>query len=264
VPELRVRVTDLAGLLPPARRSALEASLERFERETTHQLAVLTVSSLEGEPIEQFSLRVVEAWKLGRGDFDNGMLVLVAAGDRQARIEVGYGLEGVVPDTVASRVLREQMIPRFRKGRMGEGIEAGVQALMQAARGERLAALPEPERGPATDPLAVAFFMGLVGGFAASVIARRRVAVRTGLGAALAGVGGWLLISLGIGLLAALIGGALGLSGFGGAARRRWRGAPWGGGGGWGRPGGFGGVGRSGGFGGLGGGFGGGGATGRW
>jgi uncharacterized protein len=259
VPALRERVTDQAALLPAAHRAALEAELERFERETSHQIAVLTVPSLEGEPIEDYSMRVVEAWKLGRGDVDNGILVVIASADRAWRIEVGYGLEGVVPDALAARIGREQMVPRFREGRMAEGIEAAVAALMQAARGEPIPT-PAPAPPSGLDPLAVAFLMGLLGAFAASVVARRRRALRSGLGAALAGAAAWLLLaSVAIGLLAAAIGAVLGLSSFSGVPRgRRGRSFAW-----LPRGGGFAG-GRAGGFRGGGGGFGGGGASGRW
>ncbi len=263
MPPLRERVTDRAAIFTPEQRAALDDRLARFESETTHQIAVLTVPSLEGEPIEDFSMRVVEAWKLGRGDVDNGMLVLVAVGDRQTRIEVGYGLEGVVPDALASRVIREQMVPHFRGGRMDEGIEAGVRALMQAARGESVS--PGPVREVDADPLLVAFFFGLVGAFLAWLVARRSRALRSGLGAILAGAGASLLVaSIGIGVMAAVIAAVLGLMGFSGLpqGRHRWGGGPWVG---LPRGGGFGGYrGGGGGFGGLGGGFGGGGATGRW
>ena len=115
VPELRGRVNDLAGLLAPDEARALESRLADFERETSHQIVVLTVPSLEGEAVEAFAIRVADAWQIGHEDLDNGVIVVVSAGDRRARIEVGYGLEGVIPDAVAARILRERMIPRSRE-----------------------------------------------------------------------------------------------------------------------------------------------------
>ncbi|MDJ0869752.1 MAG: TPM domain-containing protein, partial [Myxococcota bacterium] len=121
VPALRARVNDTAGLIPAARERRLEDELARFEAETSHQIAVLTVASLEGEPIESFSLRVVEDWQLGQAGADNGLLILVASQDRQARVEVGYGLEGVVPDVIAKRILEDVMFGHFRAGDFAAG-----------------------------------------------------------------------------------------------------------------------------------------------
>ena len=267
VPALHARVTDEARLLPPERAARLEQTLARFEQETTHQLAVLTVAGLEGETIEAFSLRAAEQWKLGRRDADNGVLIVVAPNERRARIEVGYGLEGALPDALASRILRQRMTPRFAQGDYAGGIEAGVDAVMAALRGEVLPAAP-PARGgsPHEDTLASLLFAGVAAMLLSSPLRRRR-----GL-AALAGggVGGglcWLLLaSLGWAAAGALLGallGALGPAGLGGPGGMRGRRGvflPGGfGGGGFGR-GGFGG----GGFGGGGGGFGGGGASGSW
>jgi uncharacterized protein len=264
VPPLAARVNDLAGLLTPAERVALEARLAAFETETSHQLAVLTLPSLEGEDLAAYSLRVVETWRLGQIGLDNGLLILVAAQDRVARIEVGYGLEGVVPDALAARIVRETMIPRFREGRMGEGISAGADALMRAARGEVI----PPERrpvfvphAPSGDPVAAVFFCAMVGGFVGALVGgRRRRAFGAGVGATLAGVGAWLMIaSLFWTALAAAFGGALGAGELGRSLPGGRRGGAWGGG-----FGGGGGGGGGGGFSGGGGGFGGGGASGRW
>jgi uncharacterized protein len=256
-------VTDLAGVLDPAAAARLESRLADFERETTHQIAVLTVPTLEGEPIETFALRVAESWQLGQAGADNGILVVVAPRDRRARIEVGYGLEGVVPDVVAKRVLEDVMFSHFRGGDFAGGIEAGVGALMQAARGE-VVELPPARRGaPHADPLSVVFFAALLGTVVATPLRRARP-----LGSIVGGgIGGgitWLLLaSLGWAAAAFVIAAALGAIGpasLGGGGRR---GGPIffpSGRGGWGGGGGFGG----GGFGGGGGGFGGGGASGSW
>src|SRR5262249_51055727 len=104
-PLLRARVPDLAGLLPPADAARLEAKLAAFERETSHQIAVLTVPSLGGEPIETFAHRAAEQARLGQQGVDNGILLVIAVQDRRARVEGGYGLEGAVPAAIAKRIV---------------------------------------------------------------------------------------------------------------------------------------------------------------
>ncbi len=255
-------MTDRADLLPPDAEARLEQRLAAFERETTHQIAVLTLPSLEGEPIESLSLRAVEAWKLGRADVDNGILLLVSAGDRRARIEVGYGLEGAVPDIVAKRVLEDILFPRFRTGDFAGGIEAAADALMQASRGEEVAALARPrprERTQGQDPLGTVFFLSFLGMLVAlpfrSATKRKPLAAMVGGGVAAA------LVQIFLGalpwtLLGLVLGGVLGWFAPMGSPGHR------GGAGGWG--GSRGGFGSGGGFGGGGGGFGGGGASGSW
>ena len=264
VPPLRARVNDLAGVLDPPAAARLETRLEAFERETTHQIAVLTVPSLEGEAIEPFALRVAEAWQLGPAGVDNGILLVVAPGDRRARIEVGYGLEGAVPDAIAKRVLEDVMFPHFRRGDFGAGIEAGAGALMQAARGEQVdvpRSTPPARRGaPHGDPLAVVFFAALLGTVLAAPLRRARPLSSLVGGAASGGLTWLLLASLGWAAAAFVIAFVFGLGGPVGGGRGRRGGHIFLPGGGWGRGGGFGG----GGFGGGGGGFGGGGASGSW
>ena len=265
MPALTARVTDLANLLPPAREQALEEKLARFERETSHQLAVLTVPTLEGEPIESFALRAAEKWQLGQRGLDNGMLLVVASQDRQARVEVGYGLEGVVPDVVAKRVLEDVLFPRFRTGDYAGGIDAATDALIQAARGEVIPAERRPSaqlraRGE-VDPLPTVFFVALLGSFLATPFRRGARPLGALVGGGASGLIVYLLLaSLGWAALAAVLGGFFGAAGgLGGGRRRGGFGFPGGFGGG-----GFGGGGFGGGFGGGGGGFGGGGASGRW
>lgn len=142
VPPLRGRVNDLAGLIPGDRARALEERLARFEKETSHQIAVLTIPSLEGEDLEGFSIRVAESWKIGKKGFDNGVILLVAKNDRKLRIEVGYGLEGVLPDAIASRIVREVIVPHFRANDFTGGIEAGVEAVIKVTRGEPIPEIP--------------------------------------------------------------------------------------------------------------------------
>lgn len=142
-PALRGRVNDYAGLLPPERAAALEHRLAQFENETRHQIAVLTIPTLDGEDIEGFGIRVAEQWKIGQKGFDNGAILIVAKNDRKLRVEVGYGLEGALPDAIANRIIQQIIVPRFKDGDFPGGIEAGVDAMMRAAKGE---VLPEAQR----------------------------------------------------------------------------------------------------------------------
>jgi uncharacterized protein len=149
-PSLRNRrVNDDANIIPAETRQRLEQKLAELERRTTNQIAVLTVESLEGDPIEDFSLRVAEAWKLGQAGKDNGVLLVVSEADRRMRIEVGYGLEPVLTDLETSIIQRDIMVPAFRQGDYGGGIEAGVDAMIAAIGGEEIepAAGPEPLGG---------------------------------------------------------------------------------------------------------------------
>jgi len=144
VPYLASRVNDEADLLGPEAEQRLESTLGTLERETGAQVAVLTIPSLEDEVLEDFSIRVVEQWKLGRAGVDDGVLLLVARDDRKLRIEVGYGLEGALPDVVARRIIDEIIVPELRNGDFEGGIEAGVAALAGVIRGEELP--PPPAR----------------------------------------------------------------------------------------------------------------------
>jgi uncharacterized protein len=269
VPALRARVTDLAGLLPPDQAQQLEATLAQFESETSHQIAVLTVPTTDGEPIESFALRVAEAWKLGGKDADNGLLLIVASQDRKARVEVGYGLEGVVPDAIAKRVIEDVMIPRFRQGDFAGGIEAAAGALMKAARGEQIPFERRAQRDDRlpNDPIGFVLFASLGATFLWLPFRGGR---SRALGALLGGVtaGGIVIAVLKVTSLAALAFGLATIFGWigpsmQGVGGRRGRGG-FGGGYGGGFGGGFGGGGGGGGFSGGGGSFGGGGASGSW
>lgn len=144
VPYLGGRVNDEADMMPPAAEQRVEQILAALEEKTGAQVAVLTVPSLEGDPIDDFSIRVAETWKLGRGKFDDGALLLISRDDRQMRLEVGYGLEGVLPDALSRRILDEQLRPRFRSGDFGGGIEAAAQSIATLVSGE--GELPPPSR----------------------------------------------------------------------------------------------------------------------
>ena len=253
VPPLSARVTDLTGTLQPEQKAALESRLAAFEQKKGSQIAVLLVPTTQPEAIEQYGIRVAEAWKLGRKGVDDGILVLMATNDRAVRIEVGYGLEGVIPDAIAKRVIEEIMIPYFRTGDVAGGLNAGVERLIGLVDGEPL---PPPKQqtasGGAFDKFFPIVFIAaiVIGGLLRAIFGKVLGGVATG------GIVGVLVWLLGAGLFFAL---ALAVMAFiftlGGG-----RGLHGGGLGGIGGGGGFGG----GGFGGGGGGFGGGGASGRW
>lgn len=140
VPYLTGRVSDYAHVLSPEAKQRLESRLEALEREHGSQLVVLTVPTLDGEPIEDFSIRVAEAWQIGRGEVDDGVILVVASEDRRMRIEVGYGLEPTIPDAYARRILDNIIAPRFRAGDFDAGVEAGVEALTTLIEGGDLPA----------------------------------------------------------------------------------------------------------------------------
>jgi uncharacterized protein len=148
VPPLRGQVTDLAGALDPPTRSRLEEKLQAYRRATGHEYAVLVVPALESEALEDYALRVAEAWQLGKKNKDDGLLLFVAMAERRVRVEVGYGLEGAITDAYSSRVIRNVIVPAFQKQDFAGGIEQGLDVLMAAGRGEA----PEPEAVPQGAP----------------------------------------------------------------------------------------------------------------
>jgi uncharacterized protein len=256
VPPLTQRITDLTSTLDAGQIQTLETRLAEFEKNKGAQLAVLIVPTTQPETIEQFGIRVVEAWRLGRKNVDDGALLLVAKDDRALRIEVGYGLEGVLNDATANRIIDEIIVPRFKRGDYYSGIESGLAAMTQVVNGEPL---PPPRRAAASGKydieslLLIAFgAVVVVGGMLRALLGRFPAALL--MGGAL-GVLAWLtvaplLIALLVGLMAFVFvllgGGGRGFGGYGGGG--------FGGGG----------YGGGGGFSGGGGGFGGGGASGRW
>jgi len=149
IPPLRGRVNDYAGVMSQGQVQSLEAQLAQFEQETGHQVAVLTIPTLDGEDIEGFGIRVAENWKVGKKGFDNGVILLVAINDRKLRIEVGYGLEGVLPDITAQRIISEYLVPRFRVQDYAGGIIAGVDAVLKVIKNEPL---PEAARKKNSSP----------------------------------------------------------------------------------------------------------------
>ncbi len=150
VPPLSARVTDLTATLDAQQRDRLEQRLAALEQRKGAQLAVLMIPSTGEESIEQYAVRAFEQWKLGRKGVDDGVLLVVAKDDRSLRIEVGYGLEGAITDALAGRIIREQMVPRFREGDFAGGVQAGVDSLEKLIDGE---ALPEPQQATQGDDL---------------------------------------------------------------------------------------------------------------
>lgn len=144
VPALNTWVTDTTGTLDASTRSALHDRLAALDREKGAQIAVLMVPTTGNESIEAYASRAFEAWRLGRKGVDDGILLVVAKDDRRLRIEVGYGLEGAVPDVLAGRIIREQIAPRFSDGQFAQGVVAGVNSLIGLVEGEDL---PPPARG---------------------------------------------------------------------------------------------------------------------
>lgn len=138
IPALKSRVTDLTQTLSPAEQNQLEAKLANFEQQKGSQIVVLIVPTTQPEDIAQYSIRVVESWKIGRKKEDDGILVLIAKNDRKVRIEVGYGLEGVIPDLIAKRIISEVMAPNFKQGDFYGGINNAVDKLIGLIEGEKL------------------------------------------------------------------------------------------------------------------------------
>jgi uncharacterized protein len=137
IPELwGTRVHDEAKVLSPGFVTQLEQLLKAHEDSTSNQIAVLIVPSLEGEVIEEYTLRVSEAWKLGQADKDNGVLLFIAISDRKARIEVGEGLEGPLPDAICNQIIRNELAPYFRQDNYEGGVLASAHAILKAIAGE--------------------------------------------------------------------------------------------------------------------------------
>jgi uncharacterized protein len=263
VPALTAPVTDLTGTLTAEQTATLDQELRAFATRKGSQIAILIVPSTAPEAIEQYSIRVAEAWKLGRKAQDDGVLLLVAKDDRAMRIEVGYGLEGAIPDAIAKRIIAEVITPQFKQGDYFAGLQVGVQQLMKLIDGEQLpppqATAPGADRS-STQEIGFMVLIGAVvlGSVLRSVLGRTVGAGLSGLIAG--GVGWWLVGSVLLGLTFSALAFLAVFSGI------RMGGGPGGlGGGGFGG-GGFGGGNDRGpgGFSGGGGGFGGGGASGRW
>jgi uncharacterized protein len=264
IPDLTARVTDATGTLDTQQKQALESELAALEQRKGAQIAVLVVATTQPEEIEQYSIRVVDAWKLGRKNVDDGALLLIAKDDHHVRIEVGRGLEGAIPDAAGARIIREYITPKFRAGDFYGGIHDAIGALTKLIDGEPLPPpLTNEKRARHSDgfnTLVTALFVGF---WARAFFGRVPTAPRAGMVGAVTGGLAWFLsgvlpLTLGAGVFGLILG-ALGGGGGGFASR--------GGSGGW-STGGFGGGGfgggGGGGFSGGGGGFSGGGASGSW
>jgi uncharacterized protein len=142
VPPLSGRVVDQTGTLSAADTASLTQTLMDLETRKGSQVAVLIVPTTDGEAIEQYALRVAEAWKIGRKKVDDGALLVIAKNDRRLRIEVGYGLEGALTDATTKRIIDEDITPKFKTGDFGGGVAAGVDKMVRIVNGEKL---PEPE-----------------------------------------------------------------------------------------------------------------------
>ncbi|MCF8215492.1 MAG: TPM domain-containing protein [Chlorobium sp.] len=147
VPQLSGRINDLAGMISPEVEAALDTRLALIEKQESTQIVILTVPSLEGDPVEDFSIKVAEAWKIGQKGVDNGLLFLVSRDDRKVRIEVGYGLEGRMTDLLAGRIVDTDVVPLFRAGQFDAGFQKGVESIILAVQGEYKAAPAKEKRG---------------------------------------------------------------------------------------------------------------------
>ena len=263
VPPLKARITDLTGTLAAGQRAALEQKLADLEARKGSQIAVLVVESTRPETVEQYAVRVFERWKLGRKGVDDGVLLLVAKIDRQVHIEVGYGLEGAIPDAIAKRIIEQDIVPLFKQGNFNGGINAGTDRLGKLIEGE---SMPPPKRSaaPGSGWSTETLFIG----FVILAMASQLLHALLGrfLGAGVAGAAAAIIGYLLAGLAAAMIIGPIAfvISLFMGATGRQ--GGGWSSGGGSWSGGGWSGGGSSGGggFSGGGGSSGGGGASGSW
>jgi uncharacterized protein len=255
VPVLHQHVTDTTGTLSAEQVAQLEATLVALEQRKGSQVAVLIVPTLDGQAIEEYSLAVAEQNKIGRGKVDDGLLLLVAKDDHKARIEVGYGLEGAIPDVVASRVIREYLAPHFRQNDYFGGLQEAIGVLTKLIDGEPL---PEPSANSGTEnynPMP-ALVLGLVIGLLFRLLLGKHWFLRIP-GALLLAIGlAWLIWVVVPALIAAGLGAFFGSGGFGRGGGRFSSGSGFGG---W-----SGGGGSGGGWSGGGGSFGGGGASGGW
>jgi uncharacterized protein len=154
-------VVDRADVISPAAEQRLENVLASYEQETGHQIVVHTTPSLEGLEIEQYAIAVADAWKIGHRGLDNGVILTVAPSEQKFRISVGYGLEGAIPDYVASQIGQSRLVPAFRRGDLEGGILAGVEAIAAAARGELVDA-PRARGGDTRAPRGVSHLFWLI------------------------------------------------------------------------------------------------------
>ena len=267
IPDLKERVTDRAGLLSAYEKAFLTDELQQLEERKGSQIAILTVATTKPETIEQYSIRVVDQWKLGREDVDDGVLLIIAKNDRKLRIEVGYGLEGAITDAYAKRIISNIIVPHFRDGDYYLGIEEGVEAIIALIDGEDLPAVTRTSSRNDGKSQSFALFLGIVVMIFVIFIFKAILTKKIGnlksnlIVLPIVFLTFWILVSLSAGLFASffafifLNGGSSGRGGRGGGYYGGYSG---------GYSGGFSGGFSGGGFSGGGGGFGGGGASGGW
>lgn len=267
IPKLSSHVNDTADMLSPAAEAQLEQELSAFEQSDSTQIVIVTIPSLEGEVLEQYSMKVAEAWKIGQKGKDNGVIFLIAKQDKKMRIEVGRGLEGKITDLMSGRIIDLVVKPRFKRGDFDGGTINGVHAVIDAARGEFKAEPgPSKRRSGKRSSFSQLVTMLIFGSIGLLVLGSYSRILSGAAGAAGLPAMVYLLFSP-IGLVAAIIIGLAGLligvalpslfsSGRGGYYGGGFGGGYYGGGGGFSSGGG--------GFGGGGGDFGGGGASGDW
>lgn len=269
IPPVQAHVTDLSGTLSAGQQAQLEQQLAAFETARGSQIAILLVPTVQPEAIEQFSIRVAEAWKIGRRKHDDGVLITVAKNDRKMRIDVGYGLEGAIPDAIAKRIISETMAPKFRQGDFAGGLSGAVAQMERLIEGESLPPPAKADRGVtgSEGSYEQLFVIGLMLSVVAGGVLRAMFGrlAGSGLSSGLVGAAAWFitgsLLVAGVGALIAFVF-VLVLSS--GAGRRASHGGGWGGGGWTGGSGGSWGGGSDSWGGGGGGSFGGGGASGDW
>ena len=267
VPSLTGRVNDYAHMFSSQAAGQLENSLAQFEKAESTQIVVLTIPTLEGESLEEYSIKVAEAWKVGWKGSDNGVILLIAGKEHKIRIEVGRGLEGRLTDLVSGRIIRNEIAPRFKAGDFDGGVTAGVAAIMAVVKGEYAGKDPDLRHAGKSAPPIFTMLMFLIVplvflGAMSKYLGGAAGAVGLPLVAYLAFPGVSLIVLallVGAGVLVGLILSILFGSGFGGGGGGMFWGGPFLGGGG-----GSGGGDDSGGFSGGGGDFGGGGASGDW
>ncbi len=217
VPPLTARVTDLTGTLNVGQLASLESELRAFEQKKGSQIAVLMLPSTQPETIEQYSIRVADRWKIGRTRTDDGVILLIAKNDHKVRIEVGYGLEGAIPDVVANRVIREVIAPHFHANDFYGGIRDGTQTLMKLINGEQLPPPAQAQTSGGVDYQSLFVILLVVvivaGGVLKAMLGRVFGSVATG---AAAGFIAWVLAgALGAAAIAGIVAFVMALTGVG-------------------------------------------------
>jgi uncharacterized protein len=212
IPNLSQRVTDLTGTLTAEQIAALESKLADFETKKGSQIAVLILPTTQPEDIAAYSIRVADAWKIGRKKVDDGLIMIIAKNDHKSRLEVGRGLEGVIPDAIAKRVLAETMKPHFKTEDYAGGIEAGVTQLIGLIQGEKLPEASSHTIDTDSDDFAIfllilffgsaildALFSELFGSFIGTVLASIGVALTSAL------VASWLILDIWLAIIIGLV-----------------------------------------------------------